>query len=679
VVVDIKYIELFAGIAGFRYGIEKANSQNSPNDEGGTSQYVKRTFRCVWGNDIDKYASAIYRKQFGNKEHFEGDIRTVDPATIPDHDLIVGGFPCQSFSIAGKREAFSDIRGTLFFEICRIARAKRTPYLWLENVKGLLSAPYTEDIQEWDEKDFDENGEPTTNALKEHKAIPGTKGWVFLTILYTLWELGYDCQWQLLNSKDYGVPQNRERVFIIANSRDKRRPQVFPIGNCDNQDNELQRHVTGTITGRTGTSQSNGVYIATSKRETQEIVQAIDANYGKGNAGFSGSNRALVNMPQAQRIRDINGISSTLQGLSGGQGAKTGLYEIHSIGQPSKGTSIKRDGIAYALRSGQGGAETPKIMIDTPILAQSLQTDGQLRQGSSWGTNNPQSSRNIRRLTPIECERLQGFPEITNCAIIELWKSNCLDNQRNFVNAESLNPKLLKYVGSVENADYQASVPFVENNTYTKPQQTEKHVQPDVLISCGENIVEISSQGKLILSVKIVDKESQSLLLMPLGSFVLMIVGINTIVERIIDYGKVESRQNERCLIPQVNGERLVKLSGKGIMRLAECAKNNLIIPKEPMKSITLNHLDINILEQELITLFWYVINVMDGYILDKILSKNTLRIGFVIKHGWTKYGIDKDGKQIEISDTQRYKCCGNAVTTNVITVIGKKLMTEIN
>ena len=102
----MKFIELFAGIGGFRYGLERTGG-----------------FECVYANDFDKYASAIYRYHWNDGTLHEGDIRAVDAATIPDHDLIVGGFPCQSFSIAGKRGGFADTRGTLFFEICRIARA----------------------------------------------------------------------------------------------------------------------------------------------------------------------------------------------------------------------------------------------------------------------------------------------------------------------------------------------------------------------------------------------------------------------------------------------------------------------------------------------------------------------------------------------------------------------------
>ncbi len=447
----IRFVELFAGIGGFRYGLEACNGQQQestevsgcedsvsnkgkqpnqsekwgnnigrnstdcPNNESRTPQYKERAFRCVWSNDNNKYASAIYRKQYG--EICEQDIRTVDPIAIPEHELLCAGFPCQSFSIAGQRGGFADIRGTLFQEICRIVGVTRTPYLFLENVKGLLSAPYTEDVQEWGEEDFDENGEPTATALKKHKAVTGTKGWVFLTILNTLWELGYNCQWQVLNSKDYGVPQNRERVFIIGHLGERSRPKVFPIG--ENNKTSLQTDRNGLVQtkdnisgcvqegmGRRLGMDSSLTLVRT--RSTQEYTQRDISPPVRQ----SDKNEVrIVNVPQAQRIRSIDGLSSTLQGNAGGQGGKTGLYEVKSIGQPSRGMTKRKDDIAYTLRSGQGGAETPKIMIDKPIIAQSLQTDGQLRQGTSWGTNNPQSSRNIRRLTPIECERLQGFPD----------------------------------------------------------------------------------------------------------------------------------------------------------------------------------------------------------------------------------------------------------------------------
>ena len=206
----IRFIDLFCGIGGFRLGLERSNNYREPRRQGDSDLQKEHPnpkttktqgyFCCIWSCDIDKWARQIYRKNFG--EEPEGDITKIPADSIPDHDLLCVGFPCQSFSIAGKRHGFQDTRGTLFFDICRILRAKRPSYCLLENVKGLLSH---------------DNGE------------------TFKVILESLDELGYDCQWQVLNSKHFGVPQNRERVFIVGHIRGESRPEVFPIGGCNNE------------------------------------------------------------------------------------------------------------------------------------------------------------------------------------------------------------------------------------------------------------------------------------------------------------------------------------------------------------------------------------------------------------------------------------------------------------
>lgn len=184
----MKYISLFCGIGGFDYALNRLG------------------YECIYANDFDKYATQIYRQRLGEID--TRDIRTVTTEEIPDHDLLVGGFPCQAFSIAGKRRGFDDTRGTLFFEVARILKDKHTKYFILENVKGLLSH---------------DNGN------------------TFKTIISTLDELGYDLQWQVLNSKNFGVPQNRERVFIVGHLRGEPRPEVFPIGGNDTEDSaEIQ-------------------------------------------------------------------------------------------------------------------------------------------------------------------------------------------------------------------------------------------------------------------------------------------------------------------------------------------------------------------------------------------------------------------------------------------------------
>ena len=159
---------MFAGIGGFRSGLSKFGD----------------FFMPIGFCEIDPYARQAYEAIYDTKgELFFEDARKIVPEDLPDIDLICGGFPCQSFSIAGKRGGFEDARGTLFFEIARIARVKRPKYLLLENVPGLLS----------------------------HDG-----GRTFATILGTLSELGYDVAWQVLNSADFGVPQSRKRVFLVC-------------------------------------------------------------------------------------------------------------------------------------------------------------------------------------------------------------------------------------------------------------------------------------------------------------------------------------------------------------------------------------------------------------------------------------------------------------------------------
>ena len=176
--MSIKFLDMFAGIGGFRSGLEAIGG-----------------FECVGYCEIDKYAKQAYEAMYdtGGELYFD-DARKIVPEQLPDFDLLVGGFPCQSFSIAGARKGFDDTRGTLFFEIARIAAVKKPKYIYMENVPGLLN----------------------------HDS-----GKTFETIIHTLDELGYDVCWQVLNSKNFGVPQSRNRVFIIGYLRGQCAGEVF--------------------------------------------------------------------------------------------------------------------------------------------------------------------------------------------------------------------------------------------------------------------------------------------------------------------------------------------------------------------------------------------------------------------------------------------------------------------
>ena len=252
----MKFLDLFAGIGGFRLGMERAGHE------------------CIGFCEIDKFARASYKAIHDTTGEIElHDITTVSDdfiRSIGNVDVICSGFPCQTFSIAGNRKGFEDTRGTLFFEIARFASILKPRILFLENVKGLLNHD---------------------------------KGRTFETILQTLDELGYNVEWQVLNSKDFGVPQNRERVFIIGHLRGESGRKVFPIA---------------------------------TKQTNKRIMQLGNI---MNTTSFGGN-------PQCGRIYSIKGLSPCLNTM-------------------------------------QGGGREPKILIDGKL----------------------------RKLTPKECWRLQGFPD----------------------------------------------------------------------------------------------------------------------------------------------------------------------------------------------------------------------------------------------------------------------------
>jgi len=331
----LKYLSLFSGIGGFELGIQRA-SNNEHAHIGEESEQEERTSGrkrssdqqevllhhrnrttplCVGYSEIDKYAIKVYERQFNGHTNY-GDATTINAAELPDFDLLVGGFPCQAFSVAGKRQGFNDTRGTLFFDIARILAEKRPRHLVLENVKGLLS----------------------------HDG-----GKTFQTILGVLSDLGYRVEWQVLNSKDFGVPQNRERVFFVGHLRDECGGEVFPITGTDQKDTR--------IVG-------------------QDVAYAIDANYHKGTNTLEKSRRSIVQINQPKhsndRVYSDEGLSPTLNTMQGG--------------------------------NRQPFITNPKMNNYKPDYEKSVAI-------TATSYKEPPVVNAIRRLTPTECLRLQGFPD----------------------------------------------------------------------------------------------------------------------------------------------------------------------------------------------------------------------------------------------------------------------------
>jgi len=392
---EIRFIDLFSGIGGFRLGLERANQkgrEHLPKEQGGNSlrsigdsSYIRKrsgqqvgsenykNFRCVWSNDFNKYANQIYTARFGTENHYSGDIREIDSKDIPPHDLLCGGFPCQSFSVAGKRKGFTDTRGTLFFEILRIAKHHQPSLLLLENVKGLLSAPLID---------------------KAGDTIPGTHGRVFETILKSLEELGYWWEYQILNSKNYGVPQNRERVFIIGHSRNGCSRPIFPVTETDGVANQngrgrspVQVEIGSAIHSRYGAgwrAHGQEQLISTAIDTFNQGTKEEEAYSLKTNPSPTSSAIIAVLTPDRQekrqhgrRFKEAGEPMFTITSQD-----KHGVL-IHRGRQYQEGLRFY-EAIAPTINKIQGGGQLPEVITE---------------------------NMRIRRLTPVECELLQAFPK----------------------------------------------------------------------------------------------------------------------------------------------------------------------------------------------------------------------------------------------------------------------------
>ena len=350
----MNFLDLFAGIGGFRFGMERAGH------------------KCVGYCEIDKYARASYQAIHDTK----GEIYFKDITEVTDEefrklrgkvDIICGGFPCQAFSIAGKQLGFEDARGTLFYEIARATEQIKPRYIFLENVRNLLSHD---------------------------------KGKTFERMLKILHDLGYDVEWQVLNSKNFGVPQNRERVFIIGQLRGERTYRVFPI---TGENTEFHNQSTIKILGNTknpkGTRQGsrsivhdpNGIVGALTATDYKEPKQVLVNNDIKITGRLP-----YYKFRSTQQVLDTDRICSTICTMQGGgQEPKILVREAMKKGytEADVGDSINFAFAKANKRRGRVGKNIANTLVG--VIEQAV----------------VMPDHSIRKLTPRECWRLQGFPD----------------------------------------------------------------------------------------------------------------------------------------------------------------------------------------------------------------------------------------------------------------------------
>lgn len=261
------FIDLFAGLGGFRLALESLGA------------------KCVYSNEWDEPVQKVYYENFGDMP--EGDITQVDEKSIPDHDILCAGFPCQAFSISGKQRGFEDSRGTLFFDVARIVKEKKPKIVFLENVKNFATH---------------DNG----HTLEVVQA--------------TMEELGYTFYQKVLNAVDYGVPQKRERIYMVCFRNDLNiKNFVYP------KPFKLEKHVEDFLLD--DESLVEGLYV---ERPDTYYNDTTDDKYSNKTIRLGTVNKG----GQGERIYSTKGIAITLSAYGGGIFAKTGGYLIN--GKPRK-------------------------------------------------------------------------------------------------------------------------------------------------------------------------------------------------------------------------------------------------------------------------------------------------------------------------------------------------------
>jgi len=396
---EIRYFSMFTGVGGFELGFNNVTQPQNKRSKEGWKWSINQQqalihdrsntslcFKPIGFSEIDKYASELLSKKFPTIKNL-GDCTKINPSELPDFDMLCGGFPCQSFSIAGKRKGFEDTRGTMFFEIARILEVKRPKIILLENVKGLLN----------------------------HE-----KGETFRVILQTMDELGYEVQWMVLNSKFFGVPQNRERVFIIGSLRGEPRQEILPFRETEQQFNS-EGVVHPTLTeaiGRQGSS--------------KEYIKSIEVIGNLNSETWRKRNESI------RRVYGTEGISPTIPtGQGGGVMPKIRAVltpdraekrqngrRFKEPGEPSF-TITKQDIHGVAIMDLYNNKEHSDRC---PTLSDPCHNSIRVRENMK-----------IRKLTPIECERLQGFPDG--------WTEGFSDTQRYKMMGNAVTVNVIKEIG----------------------------------------------------------------------------------------------------------------------------------------------------------------------------------------------------------------------------------------
>jgi DNA (cytosine-5)-methyltransferase 1 len=365
----LRVVELFAGVGGFRLGLEAAGHQ------------------VVWSNQWEpgkkvQWASDCYAAQFGADGHSNQDISTVDATTIPDHDILVGGFPCQDYSVAATLDKSGGIegkKGVLWWEIVRIVEAKRPGYLLLENVDRLLKSPARQ------------------------------RGRDFAIAIASLANLGYRVEWRVVNAADYGMPQRRRRVFIFA-ARSDTAPGKRVAAAAASQDFLTK---TGFF-AKAFPVRQNIVTLQGDRKPDVVLARSLTTlsksfEFEFQNAGVMVGHKVWTRKVEAKRDEPVAALASILEQDVDGAFfiPESQLPRWKYMKGAKREKRVAKNGHEYEYA--EGAIPFPD-QLDQPARTLLTGEGGASPSRSNHIIRDPQTGKH-RTLTPLECERLNGFPD----------------------------------------------------------------------------------------------------------------------------------------------------------------------------------------------------------------------------------------------------------------------------
>lgn len=603
------------------------------------SGYIdSRSIEEIRPNDIKQYNEVHFFAGIG------GFALGFARAGIPNDTTVwTGGFPCQDLSVAGKRAGLAGKRSGLYFEFHRLITANYPKWVVLENVPGLLSS----------------------NEGKDFAIVIGGLTGIIPNIPQEGWGNAgfargpvYNIAYRVLDAQFFGVPQRRRRVFIVGSLGSGRAAEVLFEREGVRGDTPPSREAGKDFAPIAGTLVANGGGLDRPAGNANELDFCIPdvANT------LSGHNHRYN--PTDGETFAVSGIGEYKDGigtLGANGGDLGGGSEILYAFMPRKTQMDVYDDLSPTMHAGGGGMGAPAIAwngiqitsktnrsLPTVELAPTLDQGGQMMTG-------------VRRLTPTECERLQGFTGVEEKIIIDV----CLDHQNNSASVEILSPKLPKPAGNVGRKELLETARFAESNSSQGNQPTSGHAPASVLINCGERKAEIHSQGKSCLSVNFAEDKNSFHPLMQNEDFAPLLAGVSSILGQITKRGAEGLPQSAQSLIAQRDGQNVVRLSGSEIMQLVKGAGNDLTTNKKLLKSIISDPLSMKISDMTMTTLFYFVLAVISGYIPSETLKSNSFQIEINTIFGWT-FGQ---------ADTPRYRQLGNAVAVPCAEWIGRRIM----